>query len=429
MVLIAALVLNAHRQTRKHSRRQMSLMKHLIKRYGFCVPILIDNDNVVISGALRVAAADALGLESVPAVRVCHLTEPEVRGLKLADNRIAELATTDLDAYAAEILELRELHMPAADLGLSEGEIDVLIDQRSAKPIVELNDCPPTMRDRPAISRFGEIWRCDEHAVACGDARDVDLVQRLMGSLTARMICTDPPYGVPIAKNVSGLGKIKHGDFAMMCGEQTDEELIAFLYEALQAIKSSTAAGALFYVFMDDAHLEHVFAAARQLGLEKVKVCVWAKTSGGMGSFYRSQTEFVIILKKPGAQHINNIQLGRFGRNRTTLWRYEGANSINPKRRKELAMHPTVKNAVMIADAIMDCTNAGDIVFDGFLGSGTTLIAAEDTRRVCYGIEFDPYYLDVVLRRYRDFTGNEPIDADGLTFREREEMINAQGGT
>ena len=375
---IVALVLGTYALTRKHSRRQIKALMRLIARYGFIVPILVDQDNAVIAGHARVLAAQKLGMSHVPIIRIRHLTDPQIRALRIADNRLPELAEWDKETLTREILELQELHINAEELGFSVGEVDLLIDRNIAKPLSNLNDCPAADRSKAAIVRLGDVWHCGPHRVACGDAREANLFAALVTSATFRMVCTDPPYNVAIENNASGLGKVKHPNFGMACGEMTDDGFITFLVDAFRPCAEAAKPGALIYIFMDGEHLEHVYAAGRKLGLEKFNLCTWAKTNAGMGSMYRSQTEYVVIFKVAGAAHVNNIELGRFGRNRTTLWRYEGASSINPKRRKELQLHPTVKNAEMIADAILDCTRPGDIVFDGFLGSGTTLIAAED---------------------------------------------------
>lgn len=205
----------------------------------------------------------------------------------------------------------------------------------------------------------------------------------------------------------------------MASGEMSEAEFLAFLKRYLTLSAEFCANGALLYIFIDWRHLEVLLQAGRECGLSLINVVTWVKTNAGMGSFYRSQSEFVVVFKFGDAPHTNNIELGRYGRNRSNVWTYEGANSINPERRKELALHPTVKPARLCADAILDCTARGDIVFDGFLGSGTTLIAAEDTGRICYGIEIDPWYVDTIIRRWEEFTGLEAInDATGLTFRE-----------
>jgi hypothetical protein len=165
--------------------------------------------------------------------------------------------------------------------------------------------------------------------------------------------------------------------------------------------------GSLHYVFMDWRHMNEVLAAGKQAYEELKAVCVWVKDNGGMGSLYRSQHELVFVFKSGTGSHRNNVQLGQYGRYRTNVWNYPGVNSFSRSTEEGnlLALHPTVKPVALVADAIMDCSARGDIVLDPFLGSGTTIIAAERTGRICYGIELDPVYVDTIIRRWQQFTG------------------------
>ena len=158
-----------------------------------------------------------------------------------------------------------------------------------------------------------------------------------------------------------------------------------------------------------------------------MNLIVWAKTNAGMGSLYRSQHELILVYKKGTAPHQNNVELGRNGRYRTNVWRYAGANSFSAERDEALAMHPTVKPVQMLADAILDVTRRGDTVFDGFLGSGSTLMACEQTSRVCYGMEIDPAYIQVIIRRWEKATGKEAVrESDGLTFQQARDRHAAE---
>jgi DNA modification methylase len=175
----------------------------------------------------------------------------------------------------------------------------------------------------------------------------------------------------------------------------------------------------LHYVCMDWRHLDEVLAAGREVYGELKNVCVWVKNNAGMGSLYRSQHEFVLVFKQGRRSHRNNVQLGQFGRNRSNVWHYPGANSFARCGGEDnlLALHPTVKPAAMVADAILDCTARGDIVLDGFLGSGTTVIAAERTGRRCYGMELDPVYVDTIVRRWQAVSGGSARHAaSGRSF-------------
>jgi DNA modification methylase len=229
---------------------------------------------------------------------------------------------------------------------------------------------------------------------------------------------TDPPYNVPVAGHVSGLGKAKHREFAMASGEMTEAQFLVFLQDALRPAVGALANGAIAFVCMDWRHLFELETATRSLGLQALNLCVWNKSNGGMGSLYRSKHEIVSVVKKGKAPHTNNVQLGKHGRYRTNVWDYAGVNSFGKDRMSDLADHPTVKPIALVADAIRDVTKRGDVVVDGFMGSGTTLLAAERTGRLGYGIELDPIYVDVAIRRWEKMTGNEARLEDGRSFAE-----------
>jgi DNA modification methylase len=222
------------------------------------------------------------------------------------------------------------------------------------------------------------------------------------------MVFTDPPYNVPIDGHVSGLGKVKHAEFAMASGEMTEAQFTAFLRCAFEKLSNFASDGAIHFICMDWRHMREVLAASD--GIYSLQnLCVWAKTNGGMGSLYRSQHELVFVFKCGSAPHVNNVELGRHGRNRTNVWSYAGFNSFGSKRDRELAMHPTIKPVALVADAILDCSNRKDIILDAFSGSGSTLVAAHRTGRRGYGIELDPHYCDVILRRLEFIVRTAPV--------------------
>jgi DNA modification methylase len=217
----------------------------------------------------------------------------------------------------------------------------------------------------------------------------------------------------------------------MASGEMSRAEFTTFLTQTLQGIKAHSAPGALLYVCMDWRHLIELSTAGEAQDLELKNLCVWTKNCGGMGSLYRSQHELIFVYKNGGGEaHVNNVQLGRFGRNRTNVWAYDGANSFSRKSEEGnlLACHPTVKPVALVADAILDASDRGSIVLDAFLGSGTTIIAAEKTGRIGYGIELDPKYVDRAIRRWQRLTGKKAIHAEtGATFDERDANLAVVG--
>jgi DNA modification methylase len=228
----------------------------------------------------------------------------------------------------------------------------------------------------------------------------------------AAMVFTDPPYNVKIDGHVSGNGSIKHREFAMGAGEMSEQEFINFLETSLGLLAKYSTQEALQYVAMDWRHMGEVLAVGRKLYDSLLNLCVWAKDNGGMGSFYRSQHELIFVFRNGKGRHRNNIQLGQYGRYRTNVWNYPGIRGLSQNQGEEgnlLALHPTVKPVALIADAILDCTTRGEVVLDGFLGSGSTVIAAERVNRTCYGMEIDPLYVDVAIRRWQRYTGEKAI--------------------
>ena len=251
----------------------------------------------------------------------------------------------------------------------------------------------------------------------CGDARDTSAVATLFADQRASLVLTDPPYNVKIQGHVGGRGKTKHSEFAFASGEMSDQEFMGFLRDSMEIMLMHAEDGALLYLFMDWRHIEILLSVGRELGLVLKNVCVWNKTTPGQGSFYRSAHELVAVFAKPGDASTNNVQLGRFGRNRTNVWTYPGVNTFQTGKGHDLTLHPTVQPVAMIADAIKDASKRGEIVLDPFLGSGTALLAAERVGRRCYGVEFEPKYVDVAVLRWQRMTGKDAV----LTHRLNEE--------
>jgi DNA modification methylase len=247
-----------------------------------------------------------------------------------------------------------------------------------------------------------------------------------MGRERAQMVFTDPPYNVPIDGHASGLGSAKHSDFAMASGEMSEAEFVNFLWTVLSLLARHSLNGALHYICMHWRHLYELLTAGRRVYDELKNLCAWVKSNGGMGSLYRSQHELIAVFKNGSAPHINNVELGRYGRNRTNVWVYAGMNSFGAERAEALSAHPTIKPVQLVEDAILDCSRRGGLVLDAFVGSGTTLIAAERAGRRAFGLEIEPRYVDLALQRFRSFTGIEPSYAKiGLTLGELEKMRSA----
>lgn len=269
------------------------------------------------------------------------------------------------------------------------------------------------------MSRVGDMWSLGSHRIICGDAREPETFERFLGDEKARVVFTDPPFNVKIDGHVGGLGRVKHREFAMASGEMSRSEFVALLKVVFERMAEVVEDGAILFTCIDWAHLHEMLEAGHAVFDELKNIVCWAKTNGGMGSFYRSQHELIPVWKKDKAPHVNNIELGAHGRYRTNVWTYAGANTFRRGRMEDLAAHPTVKPCALVMDAIKDCSKPGDLVLDPFGGSGTTLIAAEKTRRHARLIELDGTYVDLTIRRWEKLTKREAVHAvTGKTFAE-----------
>ncbi len=416
------------RNARTHSKRQIKLIADSLKAFGFVNPILIDESETVVAGHGRLAAAKMLGMAAVPAIRIEHLSDDEKRAYVLADNQLAARAGWDPEILAIELQHLTEIviDFDITVTGFEAPEIDLIIgDARAPEPEDKVD---PIDRTKKALARLGDIWILGHHRLFCGDCLKIETHDALMGEERARIAFADPPYNVKIRGFVSKSVRLAHREFAMGVGELTEEQFTAFLTSAIARARRSSADGAVHFWCHDWRHQFELLSAVRAVGLEALNACVWVKDNGGMGGLYRSRHELIGVFKVPGAPHRNNVQLGKHGRNRTNVWEYPGAPTFSKVsdegRLNEL--HPTPKPIALIADALLDCSARGDVLLDPFLGSGSSLIAAERVGRLCRGIEIDPLYVDVAIRRWQRLTGERAIHAgSGLAFDELSEQVEA----
>lgn len=402
---------------RRHPRSQIKLIKRSIETFGFIVPLIVDESGMILCGHGRLEAAKMLGMTSVPTIMLSHLSEEDRRAYILLDNAAAEQSGWNKGAVRTELQGLFDLGYDVELTGFTTLQIDTFLnigeELEEEEPPVEI----PAETAEP-ITRMGDLWTIGKHRLLCADARLAESYNFLLGGEQAQMVFTDPPYNVPIAGNVSGLGKHKHGEFVAGSGELTDSEFeLQLLRPALRQIARHCAAGAIAFICMDWRGGRILQDAADGVLSELKNLIVWVKPNAGMGTFYRSQHELIFAYKVSPGAHINNFGLGGGGRHRSNIWTYPGATSFRRGREKDLADHPTVKNRQMVADAILDCSKPGGIVLDPFLGSGTTLVAAEMTKRRGYGLELDPKYCDVVLRRIEAETGLTAM-LEGRTYAE-----------
>jgi DNA modification methylase len=405
------------RNPRQHSGKPIQQLADRIREFGFTNPLLIDTDGGVIAGHGRLEAAKLLGIVYVPTIRLDHMTEAQKRAYIIADNKLAENAGWDRELLAVELqyLDSLELDFDLTITGFETVDIDLMI-QGDGKIDAAADEIPDLL---PPVSQIGDLWLLGQHRLLCADAMAATSYDTLLGHDRAQMVFIDPPYNVRIDGHVCGSGSIKHREFGMAAGEMSEVEFISFLTKAFESLANHSLDGSIHYVCMDWRHLSELTAAGRAVYSEVKNLCVWNKDNGGMGSLYRSKHELIFVFKNGRSAHINNIELGRHGRNRTNVWDYAGVNSFGQDRLDELAMHPTVKPVAMVADALLDCSLRDGIVLDCFGGSGTTLIAAEKTGRRGRVIELDPAYVDVTIRRFEKLIGKEATHAQsGLTFKD-----------
>jgi len=409
---------------RTHSKHQVRQIAESIRIFGFTNPVLVDSKGQIIAGHGRVAAAKLLGITDVPTIELDQLTEDQVRAYIIADNKLAENAGWDKGILAIELdylLTIENLNFDVTITGFEVPEIDVILAEAKKAPEPE-DELPVIKTDQPAVTRPGDFWLLGKHRVLCGNSLQDANFQSLMGSRRATAVFTDPPYNVRIDGHATGNGAIRHREFAMASGEMGEAEYASFLRDSMRQLTNFSRAGSVHYICIDWRHVGALIRVGREYYETFLNICVWVKDNGGMGSFYRSQHELVAVFGK-GKKHRNNIQLGQYGRNRTNVWQYPGVHTLSKQGEEGslLVLHPTVKPVAMVADAILDSTARGEIVLDAFLGSGTTLLAAERVGRICYGMEIDPIYVDIAIRRWQKITGEVAVHA--LSGRRFDEVV------
>jgi DNA modification methylase len=410
------------RNPRQHSQRQINQIADSIREFGFIMPVVIDDTSQVVIGHARVLAAKKLDMPQIPVVEIRHLSKAQLKALSIADNKLAQNAHWDERLLGESFLELKELD-PDFDLsvtGFSLPEIDLTLQTLQEGVTVETDNDADAVTGAP-VCQLGDLWELGDHRLCCEDATSEAAFDLLLKEATADVVFVDPPYNVRVDGHVSGKGKIRHREFAQASGELTRDEFIQFLAKTCGLLAKHSKSGAMHFVCMDWRHADELIAAGRDIYSELKNVVVWVKSNAGMGSLYRSQHELVFVFKSGTGRHTNNIELGKYGRNRTNVWQYDSASTQGRKGNNLLELHPTAKPVQLVMDALLDCSHRGGIVLDSFLGCGTTLLAAERTGRICQGLELDPLYVDTAIRRWQNLTGRDAVRiSDGKLFRELE---------
>jgi DNA modification methylase len=405
------------RRTKSHSARQIKKLAGAIERTGFNVPILVDEDLTVVSGHGRLDAAKLLGISSVPVIRITHLTPAQLRLFAIFDNKIGTEGVIDSDAI---FRELSDISVEAPDLDLSDsgfaiGEIDAMKGLHRTQELDDLDEAPEP--PRKAVSHVGDLWLLGRHRLLCGDSTDAAQIARLIGGRPAQLLLSDPPYNLKIPGVVSGNGRVKHDNFVMASGELSPSEFQDFLSSFIAAAKPHLLDGALAMLFMDWRHIADLITAGTSQQLTHRQLLVWEKSNPAMGAIWRNAHELIAVFKRGDAPTIDNVALGKFGRNRSNVLHYPGANVPTKGRRRALELHSTVKPIALIADLILDVSNPGDLILDSFGGSGTTLMAANAVERDACVCELDPRYVDTIIERWTNRTGEEAIlEASGESW-------------
>ena len=402
---------------RKHSKKQIAQIAESIKTFGFKVPVLIDESNRLICGHGRVEACKLLGWEEMPAIRATDLNEEKIRAYMIADNRLTENSEWD-EALLGEnfkLLSELELDFDLEVIGFDYGDIEKFInfEEEEELPKEETVISPD---QAPQVAKEGDLWELGEHRIYCGDSLEEESYDTLFSGTRkkASIVFTDPPYNLP-ARDIGQTCAEQHGDFAMGSGEMSSQEFSSFLRQIFEHLRVRTSSGSIHYICMDWRHATELLEAGSQVYEELKNTCIWVKNTGGMGTFYRSQHELVFVYKNGKGKHQNHFKLGQHGRYRSNVWNYPSVMHLKDKDgdksgKDALKLHPTIKPVAMIEDVLKDCSRRKEIVLDAFLGSGSTLIAAEKTKRICYGVELAPRYVDVAIHRWQEWTGKTAIN-------------------
>lgn len=395
------------KELRIHKPKKIERLAKSIQTTRIFVPIVVNN-GVIVTGNARYLAAKQLGLKLIPVIEASNLTEEQLRAYAIAENQSTIDAEWNLPVLQIELAELRKINFDLELTNIEIPKIDCIIQGTVSKDKEE-KDSEETAVDELNIEKRvkkGDLVKLGRHRLFCGNALSAESYKFLMGAILAVMVLTDPPFNVKIGGHVCGNGKIQHDEFAMASGEMTPQEFAEFLRTAFENFKTFSVENSLHYSFMDWRHIPEIYAAGRCYAKLK-NLCIWNKMVGGQGSHYRSQHELVFVFQNGEGKYINNIQLGKHGRNRTNLWSFKGVHVSNPENKDDLKFHPTCKPVKMLEEIVLDASNPGDAVLDAFAGSGSTLLACEKTDRVCYAMELEPHYCDVIVTRWEALTGQK----------------------
>ncbi|WP_373491026.1 DNA modification methylase [Parasphingorhabdus sp.] len=413
---------------RQHDDKQLDMLEKSFRSFQKINPVIVTPKYELIAGEARLIVAKRCGMKTVHALIVSHFSKAQVHGYRMADNELALRGEWSLELLGKELelISTIDLDFDLESIGFEVGEIDQLIlGAAEENEDEEPAEVPSIDIERPPVSRPADIFTIGRHTVACGDSTDKKFVEKVMDGRLADAVITDQPWNLK-ANFISGKGRIKHADFCQAGGEFSSEEFETFTRDALTTQAVFLKPGGLAFQFIDWRSLDLMIRVGKAAIGPLVNICVWVKPKSGMGSPWRSQHEMVPVFRKEGAKPMDNIKLGKFGRNRSNIWEFSSPTGWGSERHK-LEMHPTAKNEKMIGEAILDCTKRNGLILDTFLGSGTTALAAEQVGRTCVGIDLDAKYIDLAIRRLCEATGKEAVRQDGALFSELSESHLVEG--
>ncbi|MCJ2022353.1 DNA modification methylase [Methylobacterium sp. E-065] len=429
LALLTTLVENPHR-VQMHSLRQVKKLSRAIEVAGQLAPAIIDERYVILAGHARFVAAKSLGLASMPVVQIFNLSEAQKRSFLLSDNRIGLDARLDRKALAGQIPELtllfEEAGITLSDTGFEVAEIDALvIDYEEEGGAIDYA-IDLALAEAESCLRRGDIFALGPHRLAIGDARDAELLDQLMAGEKAEVAFTDPPYNVPM-RSTGGRGQTRHPEFAFASGEMNRVEFVAFLEAALGNAARVSEPGAVHFVCIDWKHVRDLIEAGERVYCAYLNLITWVKTNAGQGGLYRNQHELIGVFRVGQGPHRDNVQMGRFGRNRSNVWTYPGGNGFRSGRMADLSAHPTIKPVQLVADALKDVSRREGLVLDSFAGSGTTILAGEQVGRRVRAVEYEPRYAQIAMRRYQEVSAREAVHVEtGLTLTQLTERRLAE---
>ena len=402
------------RRVRKSEKAQVLRVAKSLKAHRQSAPIVIADDGTIIHGHIVAQALRSLGAAEAWCIVIDHLSEPEREAL----NRIGEVGDWDLDLLGPLLVDLKIDGLDLTSIGFTIPELDILIGPAIGTPAVQEPEELSEPANGPPVSMLGDLWRFGEHLLLCGDSTKPESYGLVLNGRKADVVFTDIPWNLAAAF-VSGAGKVKFKDFKMGAGEMSPDQFVEFCDVTHAHGANHLKPGGAFYSCIDWRSDHIVKAAGVKAGLRHINTIVWNKGSGGFGTPYRSAHELIVMFCKGDKLAVENVGLGKHGRDRTNVWNYPGANRRGSSAAKAAAHHPTPKPVEMVEEALKDVTNIGALVLDPFLGSGTTVLAAERAGRVAAAIEFDPAYVDVAIRRWEALTGKQVTHAGtGQTFAE-----------